>query len=1361
MSEKADCPPPDQLHRALHGELPSDRAAAIEQHLLECGSCAEQTLHTGDLQTYSQALRESAQQAAEVVPSADTEQLELLIDRLRSLPHQHEVTQLSGITKGSGFTDLESNLIRYLQPARSDEELGWLGTYRVLKLLGSGGMGGVFLAEDTQLHRRVALKVMRPDVSGQANADERFLREARAAAAVHHDHIVTIFQVGRDGQVPFLAMEFLEGESLEDRLRREQVMPLSDILRIGREIAEGLAAAHSRGLVHRDIKPANIWLEARGGTMQADAVHAQPSRVKLLDFGLARAADANFELTSQGVAIGTPAYMAPEQAAGDLVGHRADLFSFGVVLYRLATGALPFQGKDAISTLVAIKSDTPDDPRLRRQDLPQELSDLILRLLKKNPDERPESAVDVAKQLARIALPASGAEIPLKIPAPVNQAKPPAKRFLRRIGAAFLFLALLCGIVVIATDRGQVEVVIDAKDYDVDVQVVVTRPDGYFQVFDKLTGSQVKGFWSGKYEVVMKGDTNSFQVNKNDFVLKRGQIEILTVTRRPTSEVPSKVVPIKMPADLAQLAPISEPPQLSEWLKGRKVLTVAQDGSGQFKTIQAALDALQTGDVVKVLDKGPYRERLDVRSPPDDTGLITDQRAVIELPEWKYDLDLAPVGHIIRFPHGFRLHGFVISVVELPTKPSLMSYALTFNQPEQFVLEQCSFQFPAAPDFGIVVGAAWWNPAAETRLSVIRDCDFGGALTLNSISKGKIGMIRNWFHGQSRAHIYITDKNYDLVLIRENVFAGKSATRDIMLSLVEDKRIDKFEISNNTMLSSSLLDFTYSAPLGKMSVINNLRQSPGLIKLSGDAVRDLPRVSQGWQVGHNSYPRQATIGEHVAVTEGLYPQSATDLLVAPSFLATTSSDPEYLRLPAASPLATGGAGGDWPKYIGALSPGPVPKDGDWFTRLQERRGNLKPTAVSGAGPVQVDEPPPMAEWLIGRKVLTVAQDGSGQFKTIQAALDALQPGETVKVLDRGPYREWLSASALPPNSGLVTEVQTILEGPVWKLAGQEDDQATGGKVDIYGGHLLNAANGFRLHGFEMRFPPSNGKRVQRCGGTRTKGFVLENCFIHASDSYDGERLGFSDWHEGDGVGMSLWIRDCVIEGSVVVVPSHRAIPLHPDRQSTAVIERNYFPGVGTRQHLMIIGESMRNVAIRHNVFAGKSGTDINLSLFDASDSLEVTNNLLLSPTAIAFQERAPRGAVIIRNNIHTQDSIVYFSTGLKLRETARSWNMDHNAYPDLRDRAASEHLLPRPPGDLVTLPRFLSKVPQERDYLRIPADDPLAKAGAGGALPEYLGALVPGPAPKEGDWFSRLHERWLKADKRPAAATPAPPPLVD
>ena len=163
----------------------------------------------------------------------------------------------------------DSSLTDFLAPPQADDELGRLGKYRILKILGHGGMGVVFQAEDPKLKRTVAIKAMLPTLAASASAGKRFLREAQAMAAVEHDHIVRIYQVDEDRGVPFLAMEFLKGEPLDERLKRDGKLPLAEVLRIGREIAEGLAAAHATGLIHRDIKPANIWLERTAGTKGA------------------------------------------------------------------------------------------------------------------------------------------------------------------------------------------------------------------------------------------------------------------------------------------------------------------------------------------------------------------------------------------------------------------------------------------------------------------------------------------------------------------------------------------------------------------------------------------------------------------------------------------------------------------------------------------------------------------------------------------------------------------------------------------------------------------------------------------------------------------------------------------------------------------------------------------------------------------------------------------------------------------------------------------------------------------------------------------------------------------------------------
>ncbi len=208
----------------------------------------------------------------------------------------------------------------------------------------------------------------------------RFLREARATAALQHDHIVTIYHVGEERGVPFLAMPLLRGKTVEDRLAEAPRLSFAEVLRIGREAAEGLAEAHGHGLVHRDIKPRNMWLEAPSG------------RVKLLDFGLVRSDRDELGVTRSGMILGTPAYMSPEQAGGRTVDHRSDLFSLGCVLYRLATGRPPFAGSDPISTLVAVASAHPSPPCDVDPSVPAALSLLIMKLLEKNPDDRPTSA---------------------------------------------------------------------------------------------------------------------------------------------------------------------------------------------------------------------------------------------------------------------------------------------------------------------------------------------------------------------------------------------------------------------------------------------------------------------------------------------------------------------------------------------------------------------------------------------------------------------------------------------------------------------------------------------------------------------------------------------------------------------------------------------------------------------------------------------------------------------------------------------------------------------------------------------------------------------------------------------------------
>lgn len=269
--------------------------------------------------------------------------------------------------------------------------------YSVIQQVGEGGMGAVYLAEDAKLGRQVAIKTMKPELATSQTNRDRFVREARAAAAVEHENIVPIWGIGEasDG-TPFIAMPFLQGEMLDDRLKRQPVAPLDLILKVAREVADGLAAAHAKGLIHRDIKPGNIWLEGEPAQ--------QLRRCKILDFGLVRSvAASDAQITTSGAVLGTPAYMAPEQARGETVDHRADLFSLGVMLYRMATGKLPFNGPSAMAVLIALTTETPTPVRTLNPNLLPALAELIEQLMCKDAARRPTSASEVSASARQIA----------------------------------------------------------------------------------------------------------------------------------------------------------------------------------------------------------------------------------------------------------------------------------------------------------------------------------------------------------------------------------------------------------------------------------------------------------------------------------------------------------------------------------------------------------------------------------------------------------------------------------------------------------------------------------------------------------------------------------------------------------------------------------------------------------------------------------------------------------------------------------------------------------------------------------------------------------------------------------------------
>ncbi len=265
-----------------------------------------------------------------------------------------------------------------------------VGRFVIRKLLGRGGMGGVYAAWDDDLRRTVAVKVMHPNLADDGEHRLRFLREARAVASLNHDNVVSVFEVGQAGGLVFFAMPHLNGMTLSRFLTDRGPPPVPVAVRIAREVAAGLAAAHAVGLLHRDIKPANVFLEAPKG------------RAKLLDFGLVSRAAGDAAITEPGLVVGTPAYMSPEQARGKTLDARADLFSLGAVLYHMIAGRMPFAGENSVAVLAALVGPPPRPVGQLNSQVPPRLERLVERLLSKELTGRPASASVVADELRSI-----------------------------------------------------------------------------------------------------------------------------------------------------------------------------------------------------------------------------------------------------------------------------------------------------------------------------------------------------------------------------------------------------------------------------------------------------------------------------------------------------------------------------------------------------------------------------------------------------------------------------------------------------------------------------------------------------------------------------------------------------------------------------------------------------------------------------------------------------------------------------------------------------------------------------------------------------------------------------------------------
>ena len=367
MTTNDECPSPDLLDQLAAGELPGKLESLLTRHIDQCVLCRE----TLDRQTGRHPL-------VGVLPDLQSRGIDspLLKATLQKVKSQQD--PWSPLRRETTRTDHEVTLESF---TFSGDE------FDQVQPVGRGGMGVVFKAREKSLNRMVAVKVLSPMLSADATLRERFLREARAAAAIKHPNVITIHAVADSSNLPYLVMEYVEGQSLQQRLDEQGTFTADEVIRIGRQIAAGLAAAHASGVVHRDVKPANILLESPS------------AHVKLSDFGLAQVAGQS-SLTQTGVFVGTPAFIAPEllneEGEHD---HRADLFSLGSVMYAMLAGTSPFDTGSLLPTLHRISTAEPPPIDERVPGVPNRLASIIHRLLKKDPADRFQNAEDVVTSL--------------------------------------------------------------------------------------------------------------------------------------------------------------------------------------------------------------------------------------------------------------------------------------------------------------------------------------------------------------------------------------------------------------------------------------------------------------------------------------------------------------------------------------------------------------------------------------------------------------------------------------------------------------------------------------------------------------------------------------------------------------------------------------------------------------------------------------------------------------------------------------------------------------------------------------------------------------------------------------------------
>jgi serine/threonine protein kinase len=764
-------------------------------------------------------------------------------------------------------------------------------------LIGGGGMGQVWRAWDERLQRVVAVKLL---YHASAKSLGRFLREMQVVAALDHPNIVRALHAGEADGVPFLVMEYIPGANLAEVERAAAPLSVADAGELVRQMALAVSHFHVVGkLIHRDIKPANAMLAVDG-------------KVKLLDLGLAVFVERDAhsaELTSEGNVLGTLNYMSPEQLNNSRdVDQRSDVYALGATLYRLLAGEAPHsRAASLLERLQAAQRGDIAPLQSLRPDVPDGLANIMHQALAARREDRWPDAASLAEALVPFA---RGADLPRL-----------AEHVSRR----------------------------NAKADTVDI----ARPP-----LSTLPGS------SSRPDAAPPRRPSALLLAVILVVATLGVCGWLAnVGRNKPRAVPASILPkqatteagIAEPAETApSLFRPTEPPPLEEWLADRKILTVAQNGNAEFSSINSAIRELQPGQVVEILDRGPYNESLDIVTPPADTGLISRCDTIIDgIPE-QLPRTLPHLMNLHRIHNtvGFRLRGLVFR-----SDDTANTVVLDGTNVRGLVLEHC-IVWVHNPRHSVAT-SDWFSiplvrlflkreypPHLDPPPVVIRNCAFATPLgVFMSDSASNLLVRHNWFNRSLYCSLNIGSIpdhfGNHAVEVRENLFDGTIDGTGMAISQDQPDRKSQFlTVANNTFLGFARTEVNYRllrqpvvAP--HTSVVRNHFHVPfgclGFQRSHGALANDAEMAAAAnrqWQIVDNSSP-------FFSSEPGILCQPGGMRIWPTILLSQDRADRDYLRFPADSPLQLESRNGS-PTWIGALPPGPAPPEGDWFTNLLDR-----------------------------------------------------------------------------------------------------------------------------------------------------------------------------------------------------------------------------------------------------------------------------------------------------------------------------------------------------------------------------------------------------------------------------------------